>query len=404
MNLVSLNQNMEALQLDSAYMPWSGVRYVSGSTLIAFAGDTSGRVLEINCPWGTQAMAVAMLNRIRGRDYQPFTASNTLIDPAAEPGDIALMPGATSPLVRMDITLDGLFSADVSAPGEEAINRDYPASSIPASMRSEIQQKVEQALKTLSDVSTEGTAVQNLYAQYGDFVDLVTDRLSTSKRIVRYLAGDTSDDNHVRISGEKVEWVAGICTGEERQAVNPYGQALYWKINPDPDGSGIVTGENGYPQITDAQGNAVQIYTTTIQTPWPVKVYVYNEQVKRKIAFELESLTGETPVYTPTDTLGAGNANGSNQAVIRKGANGLEVLYHSNAGRNVGVKGTTDGYLDLYGVRRVSQIDLSGWDSGSFSCQFEGDSAIYSNRITFDNQSRPVAITDGTGFTTAIRW
>ena len=65
------------------------IRAVDGVALIVDeehefrAGDMEGNVLEITCPYGTQAMADALLTQLRGRTYTGYTAENAAADPAA---------------------------------------------------------------------------------------------------------------------------------------------------------------------------------------------------------------------------------------------------------------------------------------------------------------------------------
>ena len=180
--------------------------------------------------------------------------------------------------------------------------------------------------------------------------------------------------------------------------MDPFTALLYWE--DDPEGEDVTFSPIGYPEK-----NNVPIYTTTTETPWPVMVYTYTEQVKAKWGFAQEGITQSgDPVYTPSLTLGAGNAQGRNMAQILKSLNGLEISYTANTGREIGLRATTDGYLDLYGQRRFSEIDFSQWDSGAFSLKLEGDAATYTQQVLFDAQRRPVGITDGDGFITQIKW
>ena len=88
-------------------------------------GDDYGRTLEFTNPFGTQQMAVDLLAKLRGFQYQPYTASGALLDPAAEIGDgIAVkdLYGGMYTRVRM---FNRLMKADISAPHDEEINHEY---------------------------------------------------------------------------------------------------------------------------------------------------------------------------------------------------------------------------------------------------------------------------------------
>ncbi len=253
----------------------------------------------------------------------------------------------------------------------------------------------EIALSGNVDVSGQLSA-QALYAAQGDIANLTVDSFSSSRRIPLYLAGDTSDDNYIRVKDERLEFVSGVCTGGVEQARDPYGARLYWE--EDPAAEGTAPGEDGYPRNSAGR----RVYTTTAPTDWPVRVYAYEEQVKARFSFRQE----ENGVYTPTLALGAGNAAGTNQAYLRKGVEGLELLYTGTNGKQAGLRGTTDGYLDVTGLRRTTGLNFSDWESGSFRERLEGlgDEGVQTYRVTFDGEGRPTKITYPDDLELMIYW
>lgn len=98
---------------------------VDGETTYT-SGDDTGRVLEKDCPWGTQSMCDSILASVRGISYQPFQGTDGLLDPAAEVGDGITIGDVYSTLVQTDITFDGLYTADPSAPGSSEVEDEYP--------------------------------------------------------------------------------------------------------------------------------------------------------------------------------------------------------------------------------------------------------------------------------------
>ena len=234
-----------------------------------------------------------------------------------------------------------------------------------------------------------------LYASRGDVADLAVDRVSTSRRIVKYLAGDMTDDNFVRLHDQYLELVTGTTTGDTEQAVGPAGLPLYWEDDP-----GTERDTNGYPVKDGAR-----VFITTSQSAWPVTVYVYEEAVKEKIGFELLEDPKLGQVYTPVNIFGAGNGNGRRQqARLIKWANGLELTYLSSAGKTMGLMADdAEGYMDLYGLRKTSALDFSGWDTGSFTETLDGEKVLR-YQVERDGEGRPVRITDGDGHVTTIAW
>lgn len=90
------------------------------------AGVETGRTLSLTCPWATQAVADDILERIRGFQYQPYTAAGALLDPAAELGDAVTVNTVYSGIYAMETTFGRLFAADISAPSEEEIDHEFP--------------------------------------------------------------------------------------------------------------------------------------------------------------------------------------------------------------------------------------------------------------------------------------
>lgn len=116
------------------------------------AGNDTGRTLEITCPYGTQAMANNLLSSLGGYAYQPATASDALIDPAAELGDAVTVGGVYTVLAQMDTTFDSLMTADIGAPGQEEIESEYPYVS---QQQSETNRQIAETRSEIKKTSTE---------------------------------------------------------------------------------------------------------------------------------------------------------------------------------------------------------------------------------------------------------
>lgn len=126
---IYLGSNVSELDTSPAFLPFSKVVIIVGedeNQLVYEAGDNTGRALEVEIPWGTQQMANDMLARIRGYAYQPFSASDALLDPAAELGDAVTVGGIYSVLAEQDFNFNALGAADVSAPSDGEIDHEFP--------------------------------------------------------------------------------------------------------------------------------------------------------------------------------------------------------------------------------------------------------------------------------------
>lgn len=254
-----------------------------------------------------------------------------------------------------------------------------------------------------------------LYAEQGDIAELTVDRLSTSKRIRKYILGDTSDDNYIRIQDNVIQLITGTvdsgaalgteggdAVGTEAgdgievqgtpsgavQATNRYGSPLYWQREP------VGHTSEGYP--TDVDG--VQIYATTEETSWPVYTYSYVEQVKSEYAFE--QING---VYNPRIVMGAGDQNGYSKGYIYKTVDYLLIQYITPSGDPAEIRFNNDGYVDIVTLRKTAVMDFSGWDSGTFSEVADGGK-ITRYAVDFNAAGVPTRITDDMGHVTEVVW
>lgn len=116
------------MDISPVFRPYSGVEIIVSEDTAYFAGDRSGRVLQIENPWGTQAQANNILASLvqSGFQYQPYTANNALVNPAAELGDAVTVNGTYSGIYKMSRNYSSLMAADIEAPQDEAIDHEFP--------------------------------------------------------------------------------------------------------------------------------------------------------------------------------------------------------------------------------------------------------------------------------------
>ena len=123
---VYLGQNASDLDYDEKVSRISRVNLSVDSDHIYTSGDDTGRTLEVSCPWGSQAMADSILAKVSGIEYQPYEASDALLDPATEIGDGITLGGVYSVLAQSYVSLDKQCSANISAPYTDEIDDEYP--------------------------------------------------------------------------------------------------------------------------------------------------------------------------------------------------------------------------------------------------------------------------------------
>lgn len=116
------------------------------------AGDDTGRAIEVTCPWGSQEMANSILSSVSGKIYQPYTATDALLDPAAEIGDAVTVGGYYSVIASVNNLFDRACAPTISAPESDEIDDEYPYES---SDRRETNRQLAQTRSLITKTSEE---------------------------------------------------------------------------------------------------------------------------------------------------------------------------------------------------------------------------------------------------------
>ena len=99
----------------------------TGDPVYYTSGDDTEAEFEFECPWGTQDMADHLLSELSTFVYYPYILTNALINPAFELWDGLLTSGVYSGITCYTRYFDpDLFTADISATGEDEIDSEYP--------------------------------------------------------------------------------------------------------------------------------------------------------------------------------------------------------------------------------------------------------------------------------------
>lgn len=131
---VNVTKRAMNLEVSPQFDGYSAVRiYVGtdedGNDIIYEAGNTTGRVLEIQNDFGTQAMANNILADIRGYQYQPLQADSALLNPAAEMGDGVTVNGVYTGIFVRETAFGKLMASNIKAPTDEEIAHEYSTES-----------------------------------------------------------------------------------------------------------------------------------------------------------------------------------------------------------------------------------------------------------------------------------
>ena len=171
----NLLKRVRSLEVSPELSGYSGVRIYAGqddegNSIEYFAGNETGKVLEITNDWGTQAQADAISRKILGYRYQPYTATGSQIDPSVELGDA----------VTVSDTYGGVFSrrsiygkhvtSDVSAPFYDEIEHEFQIQSPTNRQYDRFTRQMRASLsitnsRILAEVEERKSAVDQLTAQ-----------------------------------------------------------------------------------------------------------------------------------------------------------------------------------------------------------------------------------------------
>lgn len=177
------------------------------------AGDDTGRAIEVTCPWGSQEMANSILASVRGKTYQPYTATDALLDPAAEIGDAVTVGGYYSVIADIFTSFDRASAPTISAPGSDEIDDEYPYES---RERRETNRQIAQTRSIISKTSEEirllvedeiNEISTSFSVQIGEISARVDDAEGSIEVVVNTIDGLTVTDSSgtTKIKGSSIE-------------------------------------------------------------------------------------------------------------------------------------------------------------------------------------------------------
>lgn len=168
------------------------------------AGDESGRTVEIVCPYGTQAMADNLLAQLGGYCYQPFSAADALVDPAAELGDSVTVGGVYSVYAEEDITFDHIIAPIVSAPGEREMEQEYPFQTQTQQLGRRLAMTYSLISKTAEEIRLEVNGVDGRVSALSVTLDGVTIKSQDGTTRIRGSAIETGSITADKIAANSI--------------------------------------------------------------------------------------------------------------------------------------------------------------------------------------------------------
>ena len=311
---VYLGQNASDLDYDEKAEKISRVNLAVDIDHIYTSGDDTGRTLEVSCPWGSQAMADSILAKVIGIEYQPYEASDALLDPATEIGDGITLGGVYSVLAQSYVSLDKQCAANISAPYTDEIDDEYPYKT-PEQRKTERQLAQTRSLitKNAEEIKLEVQGLDGKYTKLSQTVDGFTfeDESGTV-----YIDGGAIKANSV--TADKID-----ATNLKVDAANITG-TLY--IGDLVDDVGLVTENN----VTTITNNAIKTANISADQITAGTLDANNISIDGLFAIYYGSrLCGKIGgMYTVANGAGAvltGPGNGA--GYVRASASGAKVAY-----------------------------------------------------------------------------
>ena len=170
---------------------YSGVEIIVDENTVIFSGNRTGRVLSIENENGTQEMANGILARISGFQYQPYTATDAFLDPAAEINDGIILNNVFSGIYKVSRTYAPLMTANLEAPHEEEIDHEYPyESSKERKVKRELADARAQIKVTSNAITAEVLRATTAEEELQASITATAEEISAN--VVKKVDGDTS--------------------------------------------------------------------------------------------------------------------------------------------------------------------------------------------------------------------
>lgn len=194
----SIGKRAESLDVLGKFSSISKVEVNVTENLFYEAGDSSGRTLTVDCPFGTQAMANNLLAMLQGYVYQPFEARRSIANPATELGDGVTVGDVYGGIYAIYHKCGPLHLADLSAPADEEIDHEYKFT--PAAER-----KIERRLNNMeSELSVQAGEISAKVDRQGGDPSSVSWLMDSDVFKVAVDGSDvlTVDENGLTVNGD----------------------------------------------------------------------------------------------------------------------------------------------------------------------------------------------------------
>ena len=343
---VFLGQNAGSLESSPALDPITKVILLIDDKNYYEAG-TGDNVMEVSCPYGSQQMANDILASLQGYSYQPATAGEALLDPAAEFGDAMTVDGLYTVIANMDLTFDQLMTSDVGAPGEQEIESEYPYQSQQTTESNRNLARVRSLITKTADEIT--LSVENLEEDMGHTLRVAADgvTITNAQGATVTISGgqiDASTINASQINAANLNLTGVISWGDLNSGVQ--NQVTSAQNTADTANSTANQVSSEFAQVTQKYGGQTYIDGSMILTD-----SIYASAIH---------LGGDLTIYSTQ----AGNVVGGYMGYTTSNLDGTPGMHMQRGQGEVAV--TTNGARMTYGGANNS-IYVTNGNAGVFA-------------------------------------
>lgn len=391
-SVVNVGRQIGSFQMSPQFDGYTKVIISVSDNVEYSAGNDTGRTLTVANPWGTQAMADNLLTKIKSFQYQPYTAKNAILDPAAELGDGINANFVYGGIYSIETKFGGTLRADVSAPSDEELDHEYPY--VPKQERQVTRKlyglsselKVQAGLIS-AEVSERKTETEQLFAQLSLQAGQIAAKVEKS-------GGDFSSFGWVL---DDTSWTIKANSTDILKATKN-GLEVYGKITAT---SGKI---GGFDITSDSLCYNNQTWGGTNTTG----IYIGPSGIQLGKNFKVDAsgnLTAASGTFTGNVRAGNIQYGGDNGTLHASALTG-----HSITGSQIGYGAistayTSGGINTSLGYADFANGVFGGWNQAvNMTCNnfnVTGDNFKFANRTCFLGST---AVTTATGGTTTIRY
>lgn len=181
--------------------PISGIALLVDDNNEFLAGDQSGFVLDIECPYGTQEMANDILAKLQGQTYKGFRADNAPLAIDAELGDGVTVDGLYSVLAYRSVNFGPGHFSEIAAPGENELRHEFHYLTPNKKLQRKIASTNSRITKTAEEIMLEvANEIEGLSSSITVKLDSITSRVEGAEGNITTLT-QTANGLETKVQG-----------------------------------------------------------------------------------------------------------------------------------------------------------------------------------------------------------